>query len=193
MKAAYINEPGPPEAIQYGDLPKPEPKGGQVLVRTTAVSVNPVDTYIRNGANYWELPTPFVVGCDLAGVVEAVGPNATRFEVGTRVWGTNQGLLGRQGTFAEYCAIGPSAPPSLKRSTCRITMEPSSSVGGCGTPAQSGCSTPCRAGRSIGWQPITIVSCMPASLCTCFPRNSVSDCVLRKARRDRARRGEGRG
>jgi NADPH2:quinone reductase len=105
MKAAYITETGPAESIQYGDLPKPEPRGREVLVRTTAVSVNPVDTYIRNGANFWELPTPFVVGCDLAGVVEAVGPNASRFEVGARVWGTNQGLLGRQGTFAEYCAV----------------------------------------------------------------------------------------
>jgi NADPH2:quinone reductase len=69
------------------------------------VAVNPVDTYIRNGANYWKLPQPYVVGCDLAGVVAALGPNATRFQVGDRVWGTNQGLMGRQGTFAEFCAV----------------------------------------------------------------------------------------
>ena len=105
MKAAYIDQPGPPEQIQYGDLPRPEPAGSQVLVRTTAVALNPVDTYIRNGANYWELPQPFIVGCDLAGVVESVGPDATRFSPGDRVWGTNQGLVGRQGTFAEYSAV----------------------------------------------------------------------------------------
>ena len=105
MKAAYIDQPGPPENIQYGDLPRPEPVGSQVLVRTTAVALNPVDTYIRNGANYWELPQPFIVGCDLAGVVESVGPDATRFSAGDRVWGTNQGLVGRQGTFAEYSAV----------------------------------------------------------------------------------------
>jgi NADPH2:quinone reductase len=52
-----------------------------------------------------DLPRPFIVGCDLAGVVEAVGPQAKRFRAGQRVWGSNQGLLGRQGTFAEYAAV----------------------------------------------------------------------------------------
>ena len=51
------------------------------------------------------LPRPFIVGSDLAGVVKAVGPDATRFRVGDRVWGANQGVLGRQGTFAELAAI----------------------------------------------------------------------------------------
>lgn len=105
MKAAYIEQTGPPENIIYGDLPNPEPKGSEVLVKVSAVSLNPVDTYIRGGANFWELPMPFIVGCDLAGVVEALGPDATRFKVGDRVWATNQGLVGRQGTFAEYCAV----------------------------------------------------------------------------------------
>ena len=105
MKAAFIEETGPAENIRYGDLPQPEISPSQVLVRMTAVAVNPVDTYIRNGANYWELPMPFVVGCDLAGVVEAVGTEVTRFVPGDRVWCTNQGLMGRQGTFAEFCAV----------------------------------------------------------------------------------------
>jgi NADPH2:quinone reductase len=105
MKAAYIEQTGPAENIHYGDLATPEPRGAEVLVKVGAVSVNPVDTYIRNGTIAWDLPKPFVVGCDLAGVVQAVGPKATRFRAGDRVWGTNQGLLGRQGTFAEYCAV----------------------------------------------------------------------------------------
>src|SRR5438094_2566420 len=106
MKAAYIEATGPAEAtIQFGDLPKPEPAGKQILVRVGAVAVNPIDTYLRNGANYWQLPKPFIIGCDLAGTVEAVGPDARRFKVGDRVWGSNQGLMGRQGTFAEYAAV----------------------------------------------------------------------------------------
>lgn len=53
-----------------------------------------------------ELPRPYVVGSDLAGVVEALGPATSRFHKGDRVWGSNQGLMGRQGTFAEYAAVG---------------------------------------------------------------------------------------
>ena len=105
MKAAYIRQPGPPENIVYGDLPEPVPTGARVLVRVRAVAVNPIDTYIRAGLVKADLPVPFIVGCDLAGVVEAVGPEARRFKPGDRVWGSNQGLLGRQGTFAELAAV----------------------------------------------------------------------------------------
>lgn len=105
MKAAYIEQTGPPENIQFGDVPQPTISGSQVLVKVSAVAVNPIDTYIRNGANYWELPKPFVIGCDLAGTVEEVGPDVRHLAVGDRVWGSNQGLIGRQGTFAEYCAV----------------------------------------------------------------------------------------
>jgi NADPH2:quinone reductase len=105
MKAAYINQPGPPESIIVGEFPKPQPTAGQVLVKVGAVAVNPIDTYIRSGAVKMDLPQPFIVGCDLAGTVEAIGPGAKKFRVGDRVWGSNQGLLGRQGTFAEYVAV----------------------------------------------------------------------------------------
>jgi NADPH2:quinone reductase len=105
LKAAYIDQPGPPEKIVYGDLPKPSPTGTQVLVKVGAVAVNPVDTYVRSGAIALPLPKPFIVGCDLAGTVESVGPEVKMFKPGDRVWGSNQGLLGRQGTFAEYAAV----------------------------------------------------------------------------------------
>jgi len=105
VKAAYINETGPPEVIQFDELPTPVAKGAELLVRVNAVAVNPIDTYLRAGAGYWDLPQPFIIGCDFAGVVERVGPDANRFKQGDRVWGSNQGLLGRQGTFSEFCAV----------------------------------------------------------------------------------------
>lgn len=105
MKAAYINGPGPPENIIVGELPRPEPQGREVLVRVAAAALNPIDTYIRGGAGYFELPRPYILGCDLAGPIEAVGPEVSRFQIGQRVWGSNQSLFGRQGTFAEYAAV----------------------------------------------------------------------------------------
>jgi NADPH2:quinone reductase len=106
MQAAYIDAPGPPEAICYADLPTPEPKEGQARVRVGAVAVNPIDLYIRSGTVAMNLPKPYVVGCDLAGTVDAVGPGVRRLKPGDRVWGSNQGLMGRQGTFAEYACVG---------------------------------------------------------------------------------------
>jgi NADPH2:quinone reductase len=105
MKAAYIERPGPAENILYGELPTPTPGPGQVLVRVKAVSVNPIDLYVRSGMVAMNLPITYIVGCDLAGVVDQVGPEVAKFKPGNRVWGSNQGLMGRQGTFAEYAAV----------------------------------------------------------------------------------------
>lgn len=108
MKAAYIEQTGPAELIRYGDLPDPVPGPGEVLVKVAAVALNPIDTYVRGGLVAAKLPFPFVVGCDLAGTVVGLGPGVTRFKAGDRVWGSNQGLAGRQGTFAERAAVHES-------------------------------------------------------------------------------------
>ena len=105
MKAAYVRQTGGPDAIEVGELPEPQPARGQVLLRVGAVSVNPIDTYVRSGAVAVDLPVPFIIGCDAAGTVEAIGDQVSGFSIGDRVWCTNQGLLGRQGTFAEKIAV----------------------------------------------------------------------------------------
>ncbi|MSR60332.1 MAG: NADPH:quinone reductase [Planctomycetaceae bacterium] len=105
MKAAYITETGAPGVLQYDELPLPVPGIGEVLVKVGAVAINPIDTYIRGGMIAMPLRFPFIVGCDLAGTIEMVGRNVRRFKVGDRVWGSNQGLFGRQGTFAEYAVV----------------------------------------------------------------------------------------
>ena len=70
MKAAYIEETGPPEVIKVGDLPEPEPGPGQVLVKVHAAALNPIDLYLRSGLVPMPLSFPYVIGCDLAGTVE---------------------------------------------------------------------------------------------------------------------------
>ena len=105
MKAAYINQTGPPEVILFGELPAPKPGPTQCLVKVAAVDVNPIDTYIRGGMVPAKLSFPFILGCDLAGTVVEAGAEVKRFKPGDRVWASNQGLMGRQGTFAEFGAV----------------------------------------------------------------------------------------
>jgi NADPH2:quinone reductase len=105
MKAAYFEATGTPDVIQIGEVPTPVPKDGEIRVRVLAASINPIDTYIRSGAAPMPLPKPAITGTDFAGVVDAVGSGVSRFKSGDRVWGSNQGLLGRQGTCAEYVCV----------------------------------------------------------------------------------------
>lgn len=113
MKAAYIEQTGRPEKITYGRLPKPEPTGSQVLVKIGAVSVNPIDTYIRSGDVKMDLPSPYILGSDLAGVVEAVGPDVMRLNVGDRVWGATRASW-------DVREPSPSTPPSTNAGYIRL-------------------------------------------------------------------------
>ena len=105
MKAAFLETTGAPDVIRFGDLPTPTPAEGEVRVRVACSAVNPIDLYIRAGTVAMPMPKPFIPGSDLAGTVDAVGPKAARYKVGDRVWGSNQGLLGRQGTLAEFACV----------------------------------------------------------------------------------------
>lgn len=105
MRAAYLETTGAPDVLRIGELPTPMPKSGEILIKVAAAALNPIDTYIRSGMINMALPKPFITGTDVAGTITAVGPGVQRFKVGDRVWGSNQGLLGRQGSCAEYvCA-----------------------------------------------------------------------------------------
>jgi NADPH:quinone reductase len=105
MKAVYYETTGGTEVLRYGERDRPTPGPKEALIRVGAASLNPIDTYILSGAVSMPLPRPYIPGCDLAGTVDAVGPGVERVKVGDRVWGTNQGLLGRQGTFAQYACV----------------------------------------------------------------------------------------
>lgn len=74
---------GGPEVLELVDLPLPEPKAGEALVRHHAIGVNFIDTYQRSGL--YAVPLPSGLGSEAAGVVEQVGPGVTRIRVGERV------------------------------------------------------------------------------------------------------------
>jgi NADPH2:quinone reductase len=102
MKAVYIEKNGGPEALTYGDMPKPEPGAGQALVKIAAAGVNFIDTYQRSGL--YKIPLPAILGSEGAGTVEAVGEGVTNVKPGDRVaWGT------ARGSYAEYAALPVSA------------------------------------------------------------------------------------
>lgn len=82
------------------ELPRPTPAGRDILVAVQAVSVNPVDTKVRKGAPPLAGADHRVLGWDAAGVVEAVGPDATRFKAGDTVY--YAGDLARDGSNAQY-------------------------------------------------------------------------------------------
>src|SRR5580700_6909041 len=85
------------------DLPHPAASAGQVLVRVHTSGVNPLDTKIRAGkAAHAKQPLPAVLGLDMAGVVEEVGPGVTAFWPGDEVYGMVGGVGGLQGTLAEF-------------------------------------------------------------------------------------------
>jgi NADPH:quinone reductase-like Zn-dependent oxidoreductase len=104
MKAMTIETAG--AAMIPGDIPKPVAAAGQVLVRIHASGVNPLDAKIAAGkAAHARMPLPAVLGIDMAGVVEAVGPGVTTFAPGDAVFGMTGGVGGVQGSLAEYAAV----------------------------------------------------------------------------------------
>ena len=70
MKAIYIDQPGGPDALIYGDRPTPTPAAGEVLVKVAYSGVNFIDTYHRSGL--YKLPLPAVLGSEGAGTVEVI-------------------------------------------------------------------------------------------------------------------------
>lgn len=85
---------------------RPLPGAGQVLVRIAASGVNPLDLKIRAGqAAHAKQPLPAILGIDLAGTVEAVGPGVTRFRKGDEVYGMTGGVGGLQGSLAEFASV----------------------------------------------------------------------------------------
>lgn len=109
MRAAYFTSLGGPDTIVFGRLPVPEPAQGSILVRVAASAVDNVDLFVHSGAYATELSFPQVVGRDLVGTVERLGPGAPEqyagFEPGDPVWSNSMGFAGRPGAAAEFAAV----------------------------------------------------------------------------------------
>lgn len=104
MKAALVEAQNAEFTIV--DIARPVAEPGQVLVRIKAAALNPLDLKIRAGeAAHARHPLPAILGIDMAGIVEAVGPGVTGFYPGDEVYGMTGGVGGLQGSLAEFAAV----------------------------------------------------------------------------------------
>jgi NADPH:quinone reductase len=98
MKAIQVKQPGGPEAMELADLPVPQPKPNEAVVKLAAAGVNFIDVYFREGR--YKAPLPLVLGQEGAGEVTAVGSEVHDVKAGDRV-----AFVGAFGSYAEYSAV----------------------------------------------------------------------------------------
>jgi NADPH:quinone reductase len=130
MKAIRVHSFGDPSVLKWEETPAPVAGAGQMLVRVKAVSVNPVEAYIRSG-KYGPQKFPFTPGNDAAGTVEALGDGVTNFKVGDRVY-TDRTITG---SYAEFTLCDASRVHLLP---ARVTFYQGSCVGTAGGTAYRG-------------------------------------------------------
>jgi NADPH:quinone reductase-like Zn-dependent oxidoreductase len=108
MKAVRIHSFGGPEVLQFEEAPKPELQPDEVLIQIYASGVNPIDWKIRSGMGKEKFPGsfPLILGWDVAGVIEAVGPEVKNFRKGEAVYSRPDPA--KNGSYAEYVAVKAS-------------------------------------------------------------------------------------
>src|ERR1051325_8854939 len=100
MKAIVVHKYGGPEVLKLEDVPRPEPRFDEIVIRVMAAGVNPVDAFIRSG-RFGTGILPYTPGMDVAGVVESTGAHAKKFKPGDAVYAYLSGP--EQGAYAEFC------------------------------------------------------------------------------------------
>ena len=112
MKAVYYREHGPASVLEIGELPRPEPGPGQVLVRVAAAAVNPIDRRLRAGElqEYISRTFPVVPGWDFSGDIVELGADVEgQWQVGDKVMGLAFTWAIQHGTYAEYVPVDATA------------------------------------------------------------------------------------
>src|SRR5262245_64390374 len=109
MRLIQFSEPGPPSVLQCLNVPIPEPKPDEVLIRAHAIGVGIPDLLIRAGTYPWMPPLPATPGTELSGTIEQVGAGVASRRPGQRVYTTARERPQRGGHYAEYVATPAEA------------------------------------------------------------------------------------
>ena len=120
MMAIRLHEFGGPDVLRYEEVPVPELKAGEVLVRVCAAGVNPPDWYLRDGLRSlppeWrpKVPLPVIPGSDVSGVVDTVATDVRGLSVGDEVFGMVRfPSFGESAAYAQYVAA-PASDLAIK-------------------------------------------------------------------------------
>ncbi|AFY30776.1 zinc-dependent alcohol dehydrogenase family protein [Calothrix sp. PCC 7507] len=105
MKAVLMTAPGSPGVLQLQEIAKPTPGNTELLIRLVAAGVNPIDTKLRSRGTFYPEQMPAILGCDGAGIVEAVGDSVQHFRPGDAVYFCYGGIGSHQGNYAEYTVV----------------------------------------------------------------------------------------
>ena len=106
MKAILMTTAGDPHVLKLADIPEPTIQSPtEILVRLKAAGINPIDTKLRSRGTFHPDRLPSILGCDGAGIVEAIGIGVTKFKIGDQVYFCNGGLGAHQGNYAELTTI----------------------------------------------------------------------------------------
>src|SRR5688572_16784732 len=108
MRAMVIPRFGGPDVFELREVDRPEPGPGQILVRVMASAVNPVDAKLRANGSWANLKPPVILGYDVAGVVEQIGPCVFDFHPNDEVYYTPEIFGNPRGSYAEYNTVDAS-------------------------------------------------------------------------------------
>lgn len=122
MKAVVMTSPGAPEVLQLQQVADPRIENDrEILVRLKAAGVNPIDTKLRSRGTFYPEKMPAILGCDGAGLVEAIGKNVQNFQVGDEVYFCNSGIGDTPGNYAELAVVDERFV--AKKPTCLSFVE----------------------------------------------------------------------
>ena len=148
MKTVLVRQVGGPEALEYVDVPRPDPGPRDVVIRAEAFGVGQPDVLIRRGVYKWMPPLPVNPGNDVAGTVHAVGSEVSGIATGQKVLLSARDLAQRGGCYSEFVAAPADAVYPLADS---VDLQEAVCLANYRSPGRCCINARRRSGRTARW------------------------------------------